>query len=42
MNRRQLLMSGASLLSFSALAGLAGPAIAEAGPEVSIRRTTGF
>src|SRR6266478_7764015 len=36
MNRRQLLMSGASLLSFAALPGLAGPAIAQTSEDVVI------
>src|SRR5882757_2741015 len=36
MNRRQLLLSGASLLSFAALPSLAGPAIAQAGQEIVI------
>jgi branched-chain amino acid transport system substrate-binding protein len=36
MNRRQLLMSGASLVSFAALPGLAGSAIAQTGQEVVI------
>src|SRR5258708_35561788 len=36
MNRRQLLMSGASLLSFAALPVLAGPAIAQTGQEIVI------
>src|ERR1700680_1937781 len=36
MNRRQWLMSGASLVSFAALPGLAGPVIAQTGQEVVI------
>ncbi|WP_315833607.1 ABC transporter substrate-binding protein [Bradyrhizobium prioriisuperbiae] len=36
MNRRQLLMSGASILSFAAAASLTGPAIAQSGQEVVI------
>jgi branched-chain amino acid transport system substrate-binding protein len=36
MNRRQLLLSGASLASFAALPGLAGSATAQTGQEVVI------
>lgn len=36
MNRRQVLMTGASMLSFAALSGMPGPAIAQAGQEVAI------
>ena len=36
MNRRQLLMSGASLLSFASLPNLAGPAVAQSGGDVVI------
>ncbi|WP_426434632.1 ABC transporter substrate-binding protein [Bradyrhizobium genosp. P] len=36
MNRRQVLMSGASMLSFAALSGVTGPAIAQSGQEVAI------
>ena len=36
MNRRQLLMSGASLLSFASLPNLAGPAVAQTGEDVVI------
>src|SRR5258708_25329552 len=36
MNRRQLLVSGASLLPFAALPGLAGPAIAQTGQDVVV------
>lgn len=36
MNRRQVLMSGASMLSFAALSGVTRPAIAQAGQEVAI------
>lgn len=36
MNRRQLLMSGASLLSFASLPNLAGPAVAQTGGDVVI------
>jgi len=36
MNRRQLLMSGASFLSCAALIGLAGPAVAQTSEEIVI------